>query len=105
MKLITPEFPENGREIILISNDVTFKMGSFSIMEDLLFLKASELARKLGIPRIFFASNCGARIGLAEELKNIFNVAWNDNSDSEKVKTDRFDICELYDFRVSNISI
>lgn len=85
MKLITPEFPDGGREIIVVSNDVTFKMGSFSIMEDMLFLKASELARSLGIPRIFFASNCGARIGLAEELKNIFHIAWNDVSDPEKV--------------------
>ena len=85
MKMITPEYPDTGREIILISNDVTFKMGSFSIMEDLLFLKASELARKLGIPRIFFAANCGARIGLAEEFKNLFQIAWNDKSDLEKV--------------------
>eukprot|EP01130_Rhizamoeba_saxonica_P012625 TRINITY_DN5356_c0_g1_i1.p1 TRINITY_DN5356_c0_g1~~TRINITY_DN5356_c0_g1_i1.p1 ORF type:complete len:2154 (+),score=572.60 TRINITY_DN5356_c0_g1_i1:253-6462(+) len=75
--LFTPEYP-NGRDIILIANDLTNNIGSFAPGEDELFQKASELARKLGIPRIYISVNSGARIGLAEEIKNTFRVAWKD---------------------------
>jgi len=49
--LATPEYPQ-GREIILISNDITFFIGSFGPKEDFLFLKASQLARDRKIPRV-----------------------------------------------------
>ncbi|CBJ32783.1 Acetyl-CoA carboxylase [Ectocarpus siliculosus] len=75
----TPEYPE-GREIVIIANDVTFQSGSFGVAEDDFFLAASEYARKLGLPRIYISSNSGARIGLVEELKPKFKVAWNDES-------------------------
>ena len=75
--LRTPEYPE-GRRIIVIANDITFKIGSFGVAEDAVFFKASELARKLGIPRIYLSANSGARIGLADELINKFSVAWNE---------------------------
>jgi acetyl-CoA carboxylase / biotin carboxylase 1 len=80
---LAPEYP-NGREIILIANDITCKIGSFGMEEDLLFSKASELARKLGIPRIYLSANSGARIGLAEEVKRLFSVAWTDPSNPDK---------------------
>ncbi|XP_069817486.1 acetyl-CoA carboxylase 2 isoform X2 [Dendropsophus ebraccatus] len=83
MKMKTPEYPE-GRDIIVILNDITYKIGSFGPQEDMLFLRASELARKEGIPRIYIAANSGARIGLAEELRHMFNVAWIDPSDPYK---------------------
>src|SRR5688500_2285423 len=83
MTLQTPEYP-NGREIIVIANDMTFLIGSFGIREDILFLKASELSRKLKIPRIYIAANSGARIGLAEEIKHLFRIAWVDNSEPDK---------------------
>ena len=67
LALYTPEYP-NGRDIILIANDLTFVCGSFGIPEDLVFYKATERARQLGIPRIYFSVNSGARIGLAEEV-------------------------------------
>ncbi|KAL5104803.1 Acetyl-CoA carboxylase [Taenia crassiceps] len=73
----TPEYPE-GRPIIVISNDVTHNAGSFGPCEDLVFYRASELARRLGIPRIFLAANTGARIRLAEEVKAVFRIAWTD---------------------------
>lgn len=84
MKIKTPEYPK-GRDIIVICNDITYKIGSFGPQEDMLFLRASELARKEGIPRIYIAANSGARIGLAEELRHMFNVAWIDPSDPYKV--------------------
>ncbi|XP_041352027.1 acetyl-CoA carboxylase-like isoform X1 [Gigantopelta aegis] len=83
MSLKTPEFPD-GRDIIVIANDMTHRSGSFSVQEDILFKKASEFARKNGVPRIYLAANSGARIGLAEEIKHMFRVAWEDNSDPEK---------------------
>lgn len=46
--------------------------------------KASEKARREGLPRIFVSANSGALIGLAEEIKHLFKVAWNDPSDIEK---------------------
>lgn len=49
--LSTPEFPE-GREMILIANDLTCLIGSFGPREDLLFNKASILARELKVPRV-----------------------------------------------------
>ncbi|VDO07351.1 unnamed protein product [Rodentolepis nana] len=75
----TPEYPE-GRPMIVIANDVTHNAGSFGPCEDLVFYRASELARRLGIPRIFLAANTGARIRLAEEVKAAFKVAWVDET-------------------------
>ncbi|KAB2578574.1 Acetyl- carboxylase [Lasiodiplodia theobromae] len=79
----TPEYPK-GRRFIIISNDITFKIGSFGPAEDKFFHKCSELARKLGIPRIYLSANSGARIGMAEELIPHFSVAWNDPANPEK---------------------
>ncbi|NXI98643.1 ACACB carboxylase, partial [Psophia crepitans] len=80
MKLKTPEYPK-GRNIVLICNDITHKIGSFGPEEDLVFLRASELARAEGIPRIYIAANSGARIGFADEIKHMFQVAWVDPAD------------------------
>lgn len=73
----TPEYP-NGRRFIVIANDITYKIGSFGPKEDDFFYKCTELARKLGIPRIYLSANSGARLGLADELMGHFKVAWND---------------------------
>ncbi|KAF2803362.1 uncharacterized protein BDZ99DRAFT_576252 [Mytilinidion resinicola] len=78
----TPEYPR-GRRFIIIANDITFKIGSFGPQEDKFFHKCSELARKLGIPRIYLSANSGARIGLAEELIPHFSVAWKDPTKPE----------------------
>ncbi|XP_014612049.1 PREDICTED: acetyl-CoA carboxylase isoform X3 [Polistes canadensis] len=83
LTLYTPEFP-TGRDIILIANDLTHFLGSFGPKEDLVFYRASERARQLGIPRIYFAANAGARIGLAEEVKALFRIAWEDENEPEK---------------------
>uniref|UniRef100_A0A8C4U806 acetyl-CoA carboxylase n=1 Tax=Falco tinnunculus TaxID=100819 RepID=A0A8C4U806_FALTI len=82
-KLKTPEYPK-GRDIVLICNDITHKIGSFGPEEDLVFLRASELARSEGIPRIYIAANSGARIGFADEIKHMFQVAWVDPEDPYK---------------------
>ena len=46
----------------------------------------SELARKQDAPRVYIAANSGARIGLAQELKVLFKVAWVDPSAPDKVR-------------------
>lgn len=84
MKLKTPEYPK-GRDIVLICNDITHKIGSFGPEEDLVFLRASELARAEGIPRVYIAANSGARIGFADEIKHMFQVAWVDPAEPHKV--------------------
>lgn len=81
--LRTPEYPE-GREVVLIANDITFRSGSFGPDEDLLFLLASRYARKRGIPRIFLAANSGARIGIAEEIRDVLQVDWVDPQNPSK---------------------
>lgn len=78
----TPEYPA-GRRFIVVANDITYKIGSFGPKEDDFFHKCTELARKLGIPRIYLSANSGARLGVAEELMPHFKVAWNDDKKQE----------------------
>ena len=73
----TPEYPR-GRRFLIVANDITYQIGSFGPQEDKYFNKCTELARKLGIPRIYLSANSGARIGMADELIPHFSVAWND---------------------------
>lgn len=51
MVLRTPEYPQ-GREIILIANDLTYMIGSFGPKEYDLFNRASILAREKRVPRV-----------------------------------------------------
>lgn len=46
--------------------------------------QASEYARVRGIPRLFLTANSGARIGMAQSLKNKFKVAFVDEADPSK---------------------
>lgn len=77
--LKTPEYPD-GREAVIIANDITFQSGSFGPEEDYLFYAASKMARVRGIPRIYLAANAGARIGLAEEVRDMLHVDWIDSN-------------------------
>jgi len=74
--LRTPEIP-HGRRVVVIANDITYKIGSFGPQEDRFFNLASQYARRAGIPRIYLSANSGARIGIAEEVFPLFSVAWN----------------------------
>lgn len=79
----TPEYPI-GRQVIVIANDITYKIGSFGPMEDQFFYLATKYARARGLPRIYLSANSGARIGLAEEVMHLFSCAWNEESQPEK---------------------
>ncbi|EMG48936.1 ACC1 Acetyl-CoA carboxylase [Candida maltosa Xu316] len=79
----TPEYPR-GRQFVIVANDITHKIGSFGPDEDYYFNKCTELARQLGIPRIYLSANSGARIGVAEELIPLYKVAWNEEGSPDK---------------------
>lgn len=79
----TPAHPD-GHEVIVIANDITFKSGSFGPAEDALFLAASKYARKRRVPRIYLAANSGARIGVAEEVREVLQVDWVDVANPAK---------------------
>lgn len=83
VKMKTPEYPE-GREIVLIANDVTVQSGSFGVEEDEIFYKASVFARKMKIPRVYIACNAGARIGLVDELKPLLKLKLTDPNQPNK---------------------
>lgn len=72
----TPEYPR-GRKFMVVANDITYNIGSFGPKEDNFFFKCTEMARALGIPRIYLSANSGARLGVANELMPHFKVAWN----------------------------
>ena len=79
----TPEYSK-GRRVVVISNDITFQIGSFGPIEDEYFYKATQYARKHGLPRVYLSANSGARIGLAEEVMSLFDVAWRQPGKPEK---------------------
>lgn len=79
----TPEYPE-GREVVLIANDVTVQSGSFGVEEDEIYYKASVYARERKLPRVYIACNAGARIGLVEELKPLLKIKFNDEENPSK---------------------
>jgi len=79
----TPEYSK-GRRVVVISNDITYQIGSFGPIEDEYFYKATQFARHHGLPRIYLSANSGARIGLADEVMSLFDVAWRDAGKPEK---------------------
>lgn len=83
LTLFTPECP-SGRDIVVIANDLTYYMGSFGPQEDWVYYRASQYAREHKIPRVYISVNSGARIGVAEEVKAEFNVAWVDSERPER---------------------
>lgn len=78
--VFTPEYPE-GRQLVLIANDITVQAGSFGTREDTVFSLASRFAREHRLPRIYLAANSGARIGMADSVKARFRVAWQKEED------------------------
>jgi acetyl-CoA carboxylase/biotin carboxylase 1 len=79
----SPEYPE-GRDVVFISNDVTVQSGSFGVEEDEVYYKASQYARKHGLPRVYLACNAGARIGLVDELKDKLQIKFTDPENPSK---------------------
>jgi acetyl-CoA carboxylase / biotin carboxylase 1 len=97
--LVTMKTPEcrQGRQIVLIANDITFQAGSFGTKEDFFFANATRYARNLQIPRLYLAANSGARIGMAQSLKDKFSVSWLDPDDPTKGFQYLYLTSEIYD--------
>lgn len=83
MKMLTSEFP-SGRTIFIVSNDVTFKNGSFGPREDVFFKVVTDIACAPRLPLIYLAANSGARIDVAEDVKYCFKVGWSDETNPER---------------------
>ena len=83
LTLRTPECPQ-GRQIVAIANDITHSSGSFGPGEDAMFRAATEFALDERLPVVYLAANSGARVGLASEVKQCLQVAWNDGQDPAK---------------------
>jgi len=79
--LATPEMNGTSRKVVFIANDITYQIGTFSVDEDRLYLKASEYARRFGIPRIFIACNSGARMGLCMDVQKCLKISWKNPKD------------------------
>jgi acetyl-CoA carboxylase/biotin carboxylase 1 len=82
-KMKTPEYPE-GREVVVIANDVTVQSGSFGVEEDEFYFKVSKYARENKLPRVYISCNAGARIGLVDELKSKINIKFIDEQNPAK---------------------
>lgn len=83
LDMSTPEYP-NGRQIVVIANDITFRAGSFGPREDAFFETVTNLACERKLPLIYLAANSGARIGIADEVKSCFRVGWSDDGSPER---------------------
>lgn len=82
VRIKSPE-ADSGRDLIVVSGDMTYKGGSVSMEEDILFAEAAKMARDEGIPFVYFAEGSGARIGLAtivtqrlsyDDMQDVFYV-------------------------------
>lgn len=60
----------NKRKVVMIFNDISHKHGSFSILEDIFFYLLTKYCRVNKYPRVFVASNSGARVGICDEIVN-----------------------------------
>ncbi len=56
-------------QVIAIANDITYSSGSFGPREDAAFRAATEHALAERLPVVYLAANSGARVGLANEVK------------------------------------
>jgi hypothetical protein len=61
-------------QIVAVANDITFNSGSFGTREDAVFRAATEYALEEKLPLIYLAANAGARVGLANEVKQCLRV-------------------------------
>ncbi len=91
VRIKSPE-AESGRELIIVSGDMTEKGGSVSIEEDILFAEAARMAREKGIPFVYFAEGSGARIGLSTIVTQ--RLSFDDKQDVFYVDGKTFSLLE-----------
>ena len=67
-----------------IANDITYNSGAFGPKEDAMFRAATEYALQHHIPVFYLAANSGARVGLANEVKQCLKVEWHIPEEPQK---------------------
>ena len=67
-----------------IANDITYNSGAFGPKEDAMFRAATEYALHHHIPVLYLAANSGARVGLANEVKQCLRVEWQNPAEPQK---------------------
>ena len=63
-----------GAQVVAVANDITYSSGSFGPKEDAVFRAATEYALEERLPLLYLAANSGARVGLANEIKQSLKV-------------------------------
>ena len=61
-------------QVVAIANDITFNSGAFGPREDAMFRAVTEYALQQKLPLVYLAANSGARVGLANEVKQCLQV-------------------------------
>ena len=61
-------------QVVAIANDITYNSGAFGPREDAVFRAATEWALEEKLPVVYLAANSGARVGLANEVKQCLQV-------------------------------
>ena len=78
-------------QVVAIANDITFALGSFGPREDAVFKSATDYALGERLPLVYLAANSGARVGLANEVKQCLQASpCNTSIDDFGIKPDRF---------------
>lgn len=72
----SPEAPL-GRQIVIIANDITFQFGAFGPKEDAFFKAVVEEGLQRRLPIVYLAANSGARVGLANDVREKLKVHQN----------------------------
>lgn len=67
-----------------VANDITYNSGAFGPKEDAMFRAATEYALQHHIPVFYLAANSGARVGLANEVKQCLKVEWHNSEQPQK---------------------
>lgn len=73
LRIATDEYP-NGRPLFMAANDISVKAGSFGMAENSLLAAVTYRAQAEGVPLLYISANSGARLGLAPEILDKFQV-------------------------------
>eukprot|EP00759_Apiculatamorpha_spiralis_P056419 PhF_6_TR8015/c0_g1_i3/m.12428/K11262/ACACA; acetyl-CoA carboxylase / biotin carboxylase 1 len=73
------------QRFLLIANDITHQIGSFSVIESETFAVASRLAREKNIPFVYVSCNSGARLGLASEVKEKLRIQFKPSTTGDMI--------------------
>jgi acetyl-CoA carboxylase/biotin carboxylase 1 len=76
MTLRTPEWPQ-GRQVVAVANDITFRAGAFGPREHAMFRAVCDFAMQSRLPLVYLAANSGALVGLDQDLKKLIQVRGN----------------------------